>query len=1548
MSQERRFRGGLDGHERPFDWRALARRHGIPERDARRLYEEAVRQASVYREPRRHQEAIYLELLEGARQKAQRPSPGKVTRTMRLEAERTGKQRRRLYISRLTGQPTAPGKVTLTSYLAPAHRPAHGRHDESSINKELARLVRNRTCSEEPEEIRADETMRLYEASLAVAMGDLDSLNGRDRELLADEYGIDVDVPRPDEADEDIAAQPLPEATRTSMERAFGQRFDDVVVHPDSPEVTGDMHAFTRGREIHFRAGAFAPGTRRGDHIIAHELAHIVQQSGAQVTSVLARPDGRSTGALEADADRAAMQALLGQQAAVQFRSSFGQAQAYRDAQPGISEQPEEELDEAAAPLAEPGAAPTGAESATPVAPEHEERGDAASQEAAGLEDETEAAGDKDERAAPSEPERPAEQARGQVAERAAGPGGAASLGGMGGCGAGSASGAAAAFSMKADSPGDVLASLRDAPASRALDALGQAQSLSPGVLSMQRDTAQEALPKIDTPTGLPPGGASEPAAQQPAVANGAASSARGDRPAPVEGASQETSQEAIVPEAPPAPAPAPTQLAGRDDSTAEEGQSDPALARSAQQALTRVGAPVDRVPTRAEDTPRVDLSGEADPAQLQGSHQDSQQQTAEARARAAVETQQDFGEHGIFPEPDDEILEAQTQLSGPKPAGVEEAGSSVLPAEAMASIDAEASPILQERIGKEQARYAEGETQYEADSQAAHDQARDDVQTLEADTRAQQEQAQATARDQVTGARQDWQDEIDGVQADFQTKAGDARSEHQQKIQTEEQSGTREATRHVAEAEQKAELEKRKAKDEVAREKESKSKESKGFWGWVKSKAKALVDGLKQAVNFIYDNLRKAVKALFEAAKRLALAAIDLARKAIVGLIKVYGAILKGLVSIALAAFPEIRDRIRKRIDQAVNAATDLVNKAAEMLKKGVSAILDFLASTIDKVLGLIQDLYNAVFTIIGMIISGELKEILERLGNLIDAAKTAPGQFETAAYEELLGGNLDQPLSPAELMAAGRTPPASAAGPELAGGMQTEESEADGDAPLPGPPWTEDNVGVDAVATGEELSPELSEELLQMTGGGDGEVSFGESEDGSRSLESILGIDGQGQTSAPGAQATQGAQGQTGASQQATYTDGLTPRERAGVKWTAMKQGLANWWSQNWPYVLAGGVLAVAGFIVANILTGGAILAALPAIMTAVGYIFAGLMVVQLAGHLRDFLQKGWNGDIQGGGKSLAKGLAAGAIELITLLTFKVGSVALKGAKAAATGVAKGAQAVARGTANVARGAMRIARRGAQYVLKGGKVLLRGVGQGISRGVKRLRELGARLLQRTRFKGFRVRIQGRRFILEGKINPWVKIAEGRIEVSDKPRKGHQFVSDEELDMLRQGGIPEQGRLRELDVRPYKETTTQGVGKVGDGLTGDHIPSRAALVENFKLKNPGKPIPEELINRDGITVTLKGTDHATLSRTYAGRNTQAQILLDAQDLAGAFSRDCEAILSGLHRDQRLTMEVVGAYQKAYRENVMKGVFAYSSETDAMIMRFIDLAKKSS
>ena len=965
---------------------------------------------------------------------------------------------------------------------------------------------------------------------------------------------------------------------------------------------------------------------------------------------------------------------------------------------------------------------------------------------------------------------------------------------------------------IASESPGVIIDTLAQAPASGAAAALTEAEAASPAALARLREEAQKALPEIPTPTGIQarrtdkadnngsfPGASAQPigVSIQPVQSDRAAEATNVD----------------LVEEAPAAPEPAPTQLAGSEGDKDEQGRpkNDPALARSAQSALASVSASAEQVPTQATGAPNVDMTGEADPGQLQSAFNASEQQTRQAASTATRETGQDFGEGGIFPEPDEEVLRASHTLGEPKLPKGGSRSAAALPAEAMAAIDAEASPVLHQRIGAEKQKYTRGEAQYDADSQAAHHKARQDISSLEQDTRATQEEAQQGARADVALARQDWQGEIEKVQTDFKTTASQAHGEHFRQIQAKELEGNQRASEHIAKAERQAEEEKSKARSEVESKKRAAKKESKGFWGWAKSKAKALVNGLKKAVNVIYDGLRKAVNVLFEAAKKLALATIELARKAIVGLIAAYGAVLKGLVSMALAAFPKIRDKIKQRIDQVVSKATEVVNKAASALKQGVTAIIDFLASTIDKALGLIQDLYNGIFTVIAMIISGELQELLARLGNLIDAARTAPGQFETAAYEELLDGNLDQPLSPAELIAAGRTPPGGAITElEETDGIDAESMAAASEGAMPRPPWTDSNVGVDEVATGEKLSPELTEQLLQMIGGGDGEVTFGESQDSSRSLDVLLA--GHGQRPGQGTAGVWPSTGQQVAAAPMSHDDGLTPRERAAIKWQAMRNGLANWWSENWPQVLAGGVLGVAGFIVANILTGGAILAALPAFMTAIGYIFSGVMVAQLASHLRDYLQKGWNGDIQGGGKSLAKGLAAGAIELISLLTFKVGSVAMKGAKAAA----KGGRALARGATHVAR-------RGAGYVVNGGKVLLRGAGRGITTGAKRLRELGARLLGRTRFKGFRIRIRNRRFRLEGRINPWILLSEGstiKVDTDELPalaRQGDELVTRhgraQVLSMTDE--LPSERLMALIDRHPLRQTFDQPVGKL-------------------------------------------------------------------------------------------------------------------------------------
>ena len=40
-------------------------------------------------------------------------------------------------------------------------------------------------------------------------------------------------------------------------------------------------NAFTTGNDIFFSGGSYQPGSRDGQHLLAHELAHTAQQSGS-------------------------------------------------------------------------------------------------------------------------------------------------------------------------------------------------------------------------------------------------------------------------------------------------------------------------------------------------------------------------------------------------------------------------------------------------------------------------------------------------------------------------------------------------------------------------------------------------------------------------------------------------------------------------------------------------------------------------------------------------------------------------------------------------------------------------------------------------------------------------------------------------------------------------------------------------------------------------------------------------------------------------------------------------------------------------------------------------------------------------------------------------------------------------------------------------------------------------------------------------------------------------------------------------------------------
>ena len=86
--------------------------------------------------------------------------------------------------------------------------------------------------------------------------------------------------------------EPLTAEVRAPLEDRFGRDFADVRIHTDAEaaRLTAALgaRAFTSGREVYLAAGAFAPDTEGGRHLLAHELAHVVQQDG-QAAATLAR-----------------------------------------------------------------------------------------------------------------------------------------------------------------------------------------------------------------------------------------------------------------------------------------------------------------------------------------------------------------------------------------------------------------------------------------------------------------------------------------------------------------------------------------------------------------------------------------------------------------------------------------------------------------------------------------------------------------------------------------------------------------------------------------------------------------------------------------------------------------------------------------------------------------------------------------------------------------------------------------------------------------------------------------------------------------------------------------------------------------------------------------------------------------------------------------------------------------------------------------------------------------------------------------------------------
>ena len=146
-------------------------------------------------------------------------------------------------------------------------------------------------------------------------------------QVFADRFGPRDDKGVAADADEHVdraagsSGAPLPGELRDRFESSLGADLSSVRLHTGSESATAagavGARAYTVGNDIHFGAGHYDPSGSDGMFLIAHEVAHTVQQAGSAPVRQNKLEVSTPGDSLEHEADRAAESMIAGRTAAV-------------------------------------------------------------------------------------------------------------------------------------------------------------------------------------------------------------------------------------------------------------------------------------------------------------------------------------------------------------------------------------------------------------------------------------------------------------------------------------------------------------------------------------------------------------------------------------------------------------------------------------------------------------------------------------------------------------------------------------------------------------------------------------------------------------------------------------------------------------------------------------------------------------------------------------------------------------------------------------------------------------------------------------------------------------------------------------------------------------------------------------------------------------------------------------------------------------------------------------------------------------------------------
>ena len=122
--------------------------------------------------------------------------------------------------------------------------------------------------------------------------------------------------------------QALDSGVRVQMESAFGADFSGVRVHtgPNANSLNQMLsaRAFTTGQDVFFKQGEYNPGRSDGQALLAHELTHVVQQTGTEIHARLTVGQPNDEYEQEAEQTAAQVMRMLGSGMRVQRKCACG------------------------------------------------------------------------------------------------------------------------------------------------------------------------------------------------------------------------------------------------------------------------------------------------------------------------------------------------------------------------------------------------------------------------------------------------------------------------------------------------------------------------------------------------------------------------------------------------------------------------------------------------------------------------------------------------------------------------------------------------------------------------------------------------------------------------------------------------------------------------------------------------------------------------------------------------------------------------------------------------------------------------------------------------------------------------------------------------------------------------------------------------------------------------------------------------------------------------------------------------------------------------